>query len=119
MRAFLLSLCAVGLLGLAAVPARAMTPAQALAISAGDTDARVAALQQAIAALDPRVPVLVQALLDGEVRVDDQRAYIVAADGSAVDAATGQPATPPKPRKTRSTTTACAANCRPRWPRCS
>ena len=96
LRAFLLSLCAAGLLLLAAAPARAMTPAQALAIAAGDTDARVAALQQAIAALDPRVPVLVQALLDGEVKVDDKRAYIVAADGSAVDAASGQPATPPE-----------------------
>jgi len=79
-------------------PARALTPAQALAIAAGDTDARVAALQQAVIASpgDARLPVLVQALADGDVRTDAERAYIVAADGSAVEAATGQAATLPE-----------------------
>jgi urea transport system permease protein len=75
-------------------PARALTPAQALAIAAGDTDSRVGALQQAVIAgpNDARLPVLVQALVAGEVRTDAERAYIVAADGSAVEAATGQAA---------------------------
>jgi len=90
-RPLLLALVAAALL-LPAWTARALTPAQAHAISAGDSDARVAALQQALLAGDPRVPVLVRALLDGAVQVDAERAWIVAADGSAVDAATGQPA---------------------------
>src|SRR5688572_7474347 len=93
-RPLLLLLIAAALL-LPAWAARALTPAQAHAISSGDSDARVAALQQALQAGDPRVPVLVRALLDGAVQVDAERAWIVAADGSAVDAATGQPATLP------------------------
>jgi urea transport system permease protein len=93
-RPLLLALLALALL-LPPLAARALTAAQAHAISAGDSDARVAALQQALVAGDPRVPVLVRALLDGAVRVDAERAYIVAADGSAMDAATGQPATLP------------------------
>ena len=93
-RPLLLALLALALL-LPPLAARALTAAQAHAISAGDSDARVAALQQALVAGDPRVPVLVRALLDGAVRVDAERAYIVAADGSVVDAATGQPATLP------------------------
>ncbi|HEU4460706.1 MAG TPA: urea ABC transporter permease subunit UrtB [Methylibium sp.] len=80
----------------AAAPVRALTPEQAFAISTGDTDDRIAALAEAIAAADPRVPALVQALIDGEVRVDDRRAYIVAADGSAVEAASGQSAKLPE-----------------------
>jgi len=76
--------------------ARALTSDEALAISAGESDARIAALQKAAASGDARVPVLVQALLDGAVKVDAKRAYIVKDDGSAVDAASGTPATPPE-----------------------
>jgi len=78
--------------GLVALPAQALTPADALAIAAGDTDSRVAAMQKAVIAGpdDARLPLLLQALVNGEVRTDADRAYIVAADGTAVDAATGQ-----------------------------
>ena len=95
-RALFLGLCTAGLLLCAAGPARALTAPQALAIVSGDTDARVAALQQAVAAGDARVPVIVQALLDDAVKFDAQHAYIVAADGSAVEAATGQAAPLPE-----------------------
>lgn len=77
------------------LPARALTTDEALAISAGDSEARIAALHKAVGAGDERVGALAQALLDGAVKVDGKRAYIVKDDGSAVDAASGAAATPP------------------------
>ncbi len=82
-------------LWLAAAPAAwALTPAQAHAIATGDSDARIAALQQALAAGDARVALLLQALLEGTVSTDAERAYLLQPDGSAVEAASGAPATP-------------------------
>jgi urea transport system permease protein len=116
-RPLLLALVAAALL-LPAWAARALTPAQAHAISAGDSDARVAALQQALLAGDPRVPVLVRALLDGAVQVDAERAWIVAADGSAVDAATGQPAPlPAEGVEEAVNNNRMRGELQPRWPR--
>ncbi|HWH74933.1 MAG TPA: urea ABC transporter permease subunit UrtB [Methylibium sp.] len=88
----------LGALLLLAAPlaVRAMTPGQAHAIAVGDSDARIAALKQAAAAGDARVPVLAQALLDGTVKTDATRAYLLLPDGAAVEAASGQPATPPE-----------------------
>jgi urea transport system permease protein len=82
-------LWAAALLCAAALPARALTSADALAIAAGDTDARIAALNRIAAAGDAALPAYAQALLDGAVRVAGERVLIVKDDGSAVDAATG------------------------------
>jgi len=80
---------------LVAASAHALTPEQALAMAAGDNDSRIAALNAAAASGDPRVAALVQALLDGNVKVAGEKAFIVADDGKAVDAASGAPATVP------------------------
>jgi urea transport system permease protein len=88
-------LWAAALLCAAALPARALTGADALAIAAGDTDARITALNRVAAAGDAALPAYAQALLDGAVRVAGEQVLIVKDDGSAVDAATGAPATLP------------------------
>jgi urea transport system permease protein len=75
--------------------AAALTTAQALAISTGDSDARIAALNAAAAGGDARLAGFVQALLDDRVKTADGKVYVLAADGSAVDAASGEAATPP------------------------
>jgi len=79
------------LLAAVALPARALTPAQAAAIASGDNDSRIAALNAAVAAGDPRAAVLAQALLEGAVKVHGEQVFIVGADGKGVDAATGAP----------------------------
>ena len=79
-------LCA-GLL-FAAAGAHALTPQQTLAIASGDSDSRVAALNTAAASGDPRVPLLVQALLDDEVKVAADKVFIVH-DGKTTEAASG------------------------------
>ena len=79
----------------AALPARALTPEQALAIASGDNDARIAALNTAIASGDARAAVLAQALLDGAVKVQGDRVFIAGADGKGSDAASGAPAAVP------------------------
>jgi urea transport system permease protein len=76
--------------------ARALTAEQAAAIASGDNDARIAALNAAVAAGDQRVLVLARALLDGETRVADGRVFIVGADGKGVDAASGAPVAVPE-----------------------
>jgi urea transport system permease protein len=101
-RAWLLSvLLAVLALGLVllATPARALTPEQALRIAEGDSDERLAALAEAVAATDPATDktlgVYIEALLADEVKLVGGRAYIV--QGETVrDAATGQPAALPE-----------------------
>ncbi len=72
----------------AASTAQALTQAEALAISSGDSDARIAALATAAASGDPRVGFIVQALLDDEVKVAGDKVFIVH-DGKATDAASG------------------------------
>jgi len=67
----------------------ALTPEQAGRIAAGDSDERIAALNEAVAAADPAVGPLVQALLDDAVKTSGAKAYIVR-DGKAVEAATGK-----------------------------
>ena len=75
--------------------ARALTPEQAAAIASGDGDARSAAVHAAMASGDPRAAVLVQALLDGEVKVAGDKVFIVGPDGKGVDAASGVAAAVP------------------------
>ncbi|MDQ6684274.1 MAG: urea ABC transporter permease subunit UrtB, partial [Pseudomonadota bacterium] len=78
-----------------AASAQALTPAQALAIASGDSDARIAALNSTAASGDPRLPILVQALLDDEVKVAGDKVYIVH-EGKASAAATGAEAALPE-----------------------
>jgi urea transport system permease protein len=80
-------------LGLA--PAWAITAAQALRIAAGESDERIAALNEVVSSADPALAAFVQALLADEVKVAAGKAYIVR-DGKATDAATGAAATLPE-----------------------
>jgi urea transport system permease protein len=85
-------LCA-GLLALSS-SAHALSPQQAHAIAAGEPDARITALDQAVAEADPALGRFVQALLDDQVRVAGSVAYVVQAD-VAVIAGSETPATLP------------------------
>ena len=81
---------------LAAGPAHALAPGQALKIAEGDSDERIAALSEALSAAadkaDPALGPFVEALLADEVKLAAGRVFIVQGD-AARDAATGQ-ATP-------------------------
>ena len=88
-----LARCAAVVLGLVlwlagAGTAAALTQDEALAIAAGDSETRIAALNAAVAAADPALAAYVQALLADEVKVSGGRAVVVR-DGQAVDAASG------------------------------
>ena len=75
--------------------AHALTPEQAHAIAAGDSDERIAALNTAAASGDAALRPFVQALLDDAVKTAGGKAYVVQSDGQAIDAASGQAATLP------------------------
>ena len=66
----------------------ALTPDQAVRIAAGESDARLAALNEVVLAVDPALGPYLQAMLADEVKVAGGKAYIVR-DGKAIDAATG------------------------------
>jgi len=89
LRSALIALAAV--FGTVAAPAWALDAAQARAIAVGDGDARIAALQDAVARADPGLATFAQALLDDAVKTTATGVFIVH-DDKAVDAATGQPA---------------------------
>ena len=72
----------------------ALTPEQAGRIAAGDSDGRVAALNEVVATADPALEPFVRALLDDEVKTAGGKAFIVR-DGKAVEAASGAAATLP------------------------
>jgi urea transport system permease protein len=75
------------LLGLMAcsMAARALSPEQALAIAQGDSDARIAALNERVTAQDAQLAPFVEALLADEVRLAGGKVYLVL--GSAVTVA--------------------------------
>ena len=79
---------------LGGVHAWALTPEQAGKIAAGDSDDRVAALNEAVAAGDTALSPFIQAMLDDTVKVAGGKAFIVQGD-KVVDAATGAAATLP------------------------
>jgi len=86
---------ATALAALAAPSAWALDAAQARAIAVGDGDARIAALDAAIARADPGLAPFAQALLDDAVKTGSNGVYIVH-DDKATDAVTGAPvALPP------------------------
>ncbi len=87
------SLISLGLL-LSSAPLWALTPQQALHIAQGESDDRIAALDEVVAAADPALGAYLQALLAEQVKVSATTAFIVAGD-KTTDAATGAPATLP------------------------
>ncbi len=89
LRSAFIALAAV--LVMVAAPAWALDAAQARAIAVGDGDARIAALQDAVARADPGLATFAQALLDDSVKTTATGVFIVH-DDKAVDAVTGQPA---------------------------
>jgi urea transport system permease protein len=78
----------VALMLLASGAVRALTAEQAVAIAAGETDARVEALRRAMAQGDAKLAPLVKALADDAVKLSGGRAYVLR-DGRAFDAVTG------------------------------
>ena len=72
----------------AAVQAHALTAEQALAMAAGETDDRVAAVQQAVVEPSERTAAFLQALADDAVKVADGQALIVR-DDKGIDPVTG------------------------------
>lgn len=80
---------------LAPLLSHALTPDQAVRIVSGESDARIAALNEVVAAADPGLGPFVQAILADEVKVAGGKAFIVR-DGKAVDAATGAAVTLPE-----------------------
>src|SRR5438132_5204774 len=76
----------LSLLGVA--PAWALTPEQAARIASGDSDDRIAALNETVAAADAALGPFLQAVLANEVKVAGGKAYIVR-DGKAVEAGSG------------------------------
>jgi urea transport system permease protein len=75
--------------------AHALTPQQAKAIAEGDSDERIAALNQAVADGATDLAPFVQALLDDAVKIAGDKVFVVR-DEKAVDAATGATATLPE-----------------------
>ena len=73
----------------------ALSPDLAYRIAAGESEARLAALNEAVLAADPALGPYAQAILDDAVKVAAGRAYIVR-DDKATDAATGTAATLPE-----------------------
>ncbi|MBL0085786.1 MAG: urea ABC transporter permease subunit UrtB [Ideonella sp.] len=72
----------------------ALTAEQVGKIAAGESDDRIAALNQAVVSADPALVPFIQALLDDAVKTAAGKAYIVR-DGKVLDAATGAPAVLP------------------------
>ena len=77
-----------------AATAHALTSEQAGRMAAGDSDQRIAALNEAVAAADAGLEPFVRALLDDVVKTAAGRAYIVR-NGRTVEAASGSAATLP------------------------
>ena len=85
-----LSLVLCSLLCLAYVaPTHALTPEQARALTQGDVDSRITALQQALTAPDEKTAALLQAMADDAVKISGPQVFVMH-DGKAFDPATGQ-----------------------------
>ena len=85
-----LSLVLCSLLCLAYVaPTHALTPEQARALTQGDVDSRITALQQALTAPDEKTAALLQAMADDAVKISGTQVFVMR-DAKAFDPATGQ-----------------------------
>lgn len=78
----------------AALPARALTPEQALGMASGDSRSRIAAINDAVLAGDAQGAALLQALADDAVKYTDKNVFVMK-DSGWQDAVTGAPAEPP------------------------
>ncbi len=78
----------------AAAQAHALTAEAARAMAAGDTDERIAALQQAVAAPDDATVAFIRAMADDAVKIAGGRAIVVK-DGQGTDPVTGAPVAVP------------------------
>jgi len=74
--------------------AHALTPEQALRIAQGDSDARIAALNEAVAAGDAQVVPFVEALLADEVKLADGRVFVVQGEEVTLAGGGGKAALP-------------------------
>ncbi len=81
--------CALALGALSHASVLALTAEQTQALTLGDTDARVTALQQALASPDVQTAIFLQAMADDVVKVNGTQVLIVR-DGKAVDPVSGQ-----------------------------
>ena len=72
-----------------AVSAHALTADEARSIALGETDARIEALNKAVANADDKTAAFLQALADDAVKVAGDRVFIVK-DGKGIDPVTGQ-----------------------------
>jgi urea transport system permease protein len=75
---------------------QALTPEQARAIAAGDTDARIGALNEAAGKAEPGLAAFVQALLDDAVKLTPTQVLVFDGEKGTVEAATRQAATLPE-----------------------
>ena len=75
-------------------PAHALTAAEALAMAAGESDARIEALNKAAAVADERTAAFIQALSDDAVKVAGDKVFVVR-DGKGSDPVTGAEAAVP------------------------
>ncbi|NNM64752.1 MAG: urea ABC transporter permease subunit UrtB [Burkholderiales bacterium] len=84
----------IGLLLLGLLPlAHALTPQEALAISSGDTDARIAALHQAVGHPDAQLANFLHELLNNAVQIDGSMVQVQQGQ-DWIDLATGRKVTP-------------------------
>jgi urea transport system permease protein len=81
--------CGLAVVVLGHTLALALTAEQARALTLGDTDARVSALQKALASPDAQTAAFLQAMADDAVKVNGTRVLIVR-DGKAFDPANGE-----------------------------
>jgi len=70
-------------------PTHALTPEQARALTQGDVDSRITALQQALAVPDEKTAALLQAMADDAVKISGTQVFVMR-EAKAFDPATGQ-----------------------------
>ena len=80
---------------LGAGPAHALTAAEATAIATGETDARIEALNKAMATADDKTAAFIQAMADGDVKVAGEKVFIVK-DDKGLDPVSGAAVTLPE-----------------------
>jgi urea transport system permease protein len=88
------SVCALALGVLSHTSVLALTAEQAQALTLGDTDARVSALQKALASPDAQTAAFLQAMADDAVKVNGAQVLVVR-DGKAIDPVSGEATTLP------------------------
>ncbi|WP_371126944.1 urea ABC transporter permease subunit UrtB [Variovorax sp. YR216] len=79
---------AAGLALLAVLPAHALTADEAKAIASGDTEARVEALNKAVATADEKTAAFIQAMSDDAVKFTEDKVFVIK-DDKAYDPVTG------------------------------